>query len=204
MNRVQIKERAKSLLGNNLFGNIWLMAVLVCFISTAAISVAGSLLPGLGTILISGPISYGLAWVFLGLARGSNDVKIEDLFKGFTNDFVKNFVLGFMISLFTALWSLLFIIPGIIKGLAYSMAFYIRLDHPEYDWRTCINQSERMMEGHKADLFVQQLSFIGWILIGSLLCGIGVLWVTPYISLSQAVFYEDVKAKYEASINAQA
>ena len=196
MTREQIKERSKAQLGSNIFGNLWLMALLVCFVYSAIISAASAITYSVGAIILAGPLSYGLSWVMLGLARGSGAVKVEDLFKGFTNDFGKNLILGVMISIYTFLWSLLFVIPGIVKAYAYSMAYYIRLDHPEYDWSTCIKESERMMDGHKADLFVQDLSFIGWFIVGGLCLGIGTLWVYPYCSLARANFYESVRAQY--------
>ena len=52
---------------------------------------------------------------------------------------------GLMMSLFTFLWSLLFVIPGIVKMYAYSMAYYIKLDHPDYGWKACIDESRRLM-----------------------------------------------------------
>ncbi len=60
------------------------------------------------------------------------------------------------------LWSLLFIIPGIIAVYRYSQGLYILLDHPEYGIMDCISESKRMMDGKKGDLFLLQLSFIGW------------------------------------------
>ncbi|MCF0164738.1 MAG: DUF975 family protein, partial [Bacteroidales bacterium] len=60
-----------------------------------------------------------------------------------------------------------------------------------------IRLSKNMMKGHKWELFVLQLSFIGWILLSLLSLGIGLLWVIPYMQVAEAHFYEDVKAEYE-------
>lgn len=56
----------------------------------------------------------------------------------------------------------------------------------------------KMMDGHKLDLFLLELSFIGWYLLGILTLCIGYLWIVPYQYTTMAVFYEDVKAEYEA------
>ena len=60
------------------------------------------------------------------------EINIGDLFSGFSSDFGQNFLIGLLTSIFTFLWGLLFVIPGIIKSYAYSLAYYIKADHPDY------------------------------------------------------------------------
>ena len=192
----EIRARARDTLGKSIFNEKWLYALLVCLI-TSAISFVSSAIPfasAIVSIVIMGPLSIGVVGVFLTATRTGEKIKIENMFNGFKN-FVENMLLYLMITLFTVLWTLLFIIPGIIKGFSYSMAPYIKNDHPEYDWKQCINESKRMMDGHKGQYFCLILSFIGWILLGALCCGVGTLWVTPYMSTSQAEFYNQLKAK---------
>jgi len=183
----ELRAAAREQLGGGLFENNWLMALLVSLLVSAMTGIAGWL-----SFIIVGALMFGSAKVFLGLARGKKSVDIAELFDGFRN-FGETFILGFMMTLFVFLWTLLFIIPGIIMGIAYSMCFYIKNDHPEYDWKKCLDESRRMMDGHKAEFFVLQLSFIGWILLGALCCGIGTLWVQPYIECTNANYYEDLK-----------
>ncbi len=194
MSRKEIKARAKAQLGNHIFGEKWLFALLVCLISSAISGVCNTI-TGIGTILslvVAGPLSFGVAYCFLKQTRDGEKMEIGDMFKGFTEDFKGNLVLGIMQSLFVALWSILFVIPGCVKGYAYSMAFYIKNDHPEYDWRMCLSESQRMMYGHKMELFVQDLSFIGWLFVGSLCFGVGALWVTPYMTAARTQFYDSL------------
>lgn len=87
------------------------------------------------------------------------------------------------------LWFLLFIIPGIIKAYAYSMVPYILADDPEISFMEAIKISNRMTDGHKFDMFVLDLSFIGWYLLGALALGIGVLFVMPYENATKAELY---------------
>lgn len=193
MNRIQIKEQAKNILNHNIFGNIWLTMLVVFVVQTVVISFIGSVVPYVGALLISGPITYGVSLIVLKFIRTSQKIDFADMLKGFTGDFAQNFLLGFLMSLFIALWSLLFVIPGIVKSYAYSMAFYIKADHPEYDWRQCLDESKRITAGHKMDLFVLDLSFIGWYLVGALCLGVGTFWVMPYHETSKALYYEQLR-----------
>jgi uncharacterized membrane protein len=54
------------------------------------------------------------------------------------------------------------------------------------------------MNGHKMQYFILNLSFIGWMLLGSLCFGVGTLWASAYMSTANAVFYEELIAN-EAS-----
>ena len=191
ISRQIIKQNAKLQLGNNIFGNIWLMALLILLIQSAILSVA-SYCGGIPAMLIEGPLGVGVAFVFISLMRGKNKIDIEDMFKGFRDNLGRNLLLGFLANLFVALWSLLFIIPGIVKLYAYSMAYYIANEHPEYDWKACLDESQRLTRGHKLDLFVLDLSFIGWYIVGSLCLGIGVLWVAPYHTCAKINYFDAI------------
>ena len=56
-----------------------------------------------------------------------------------------------------------------------------------------MNKSKEMTKGHKWDLFVLDLSFIGWYLVGLLCLGIGTYWVVPYHQMAKANFYLELK-----------
>ena len=197
-NRV-FRANARAQLGGNIFANNWLMALVVCLIQSLILGI-GSSLAGVVAILVGGLLAFGLARVFLQLVRGQKDkVDIADLFCG-TDEFGSLIILNLLVGLFTFLWTLLFIIPGIVKSYAYSMAFYIKHDHPDYDWKQCMNESQRYMKGYKWQLFCLDFSFIGWILLGLLCCGIGTLWVVPYQNAARANFYENLKAIYDPEV----
>ncbi len=189
------RANARKALGDNVFSTNWLMGLLVVLIYSLIIGAASTVSSGIATIVISGPFMLGLAGCFLAIVRNGS-VKVENLFDGFKNDFLQSFLLGLMTSIFTFLWSLLFIIPGIVKAYAYSMAWYIKHDNPTYDWKQCMDESQRLMMGKKWNLFCLDLSFIGWIIVSALICGIGVLWVEPYMQAARASFYESLLSKH--------
>jgi len=87
------------------------------------------------------------------------------------------------------LWYLLFIIPGIVKNYAYMMVPYILADNPNIGYKRALELSEKMTYGHKFNIFVLRLSFIGWYLLGVLACCIGVIFVPPYEHATMAELY---------------
>ncbi|NIK77710.1 putative membrane protein [Paenibacillus castaneae] len=87
------------------------------------------------------------------------------------------------------LWFLLLIIPGIVKSYAYSMVPFILADNPNIGYRRAVALSKQMTRGHKFRIFVLDLSFLGWILLGMLVFFVGVLFVMPYINATKAELY---------------
>ena len=134
----------------------------------------------------------GLTAVFLQLTR-TGTTKIEYLFNGITTGFVNKMLGYILVTLYTLLWSLLFYIPGLVKGYSYAMTFYILNDNPEMSANDAITRSREMMDGHKWQLFCLHFSFIGWILLSILTCGILFLFVAPYMQAANAEFYEKLK-----------
>lgn len=190
VNRKEIKRAARNQLKNNIFSEDWLRALLVCLIVSLILSFLDFTI--IGSILVGGPLCYGLCLYFLDIAKNEKRGDLDTVFKGFDH-FGGALLLFFMRMLFTFLWSLLFIIPGIIKSYSYSMAMFIKIEHDDYDYDECLKQSMKMMKSHKWDLFVLDLSFLGWYIVGALLLGIGTLWVIPYHNAAYANFYLTIK-----------
>lgn len=106
--------------------------------------------------------------------------------------------LAIVSGLFIFLWSLLFIIPGIIAAFRYSMAPYIMAQNPDIGIMEALRESKRIMHGHKFDLFVLNLSFIGWMFVCVFTCGIGYLFLSPYMEAANAAFYLDVSGQFDS------
>ena len=106
------------------------------------------------------------------------------------------FGISFFTGLFTMLWSMLFIIPGIIKSYSYAMAPYIKLDNPDLSPNKCLKESSLMMKGHKMRLFIFSLSFIPWFLTIPLTFGLSMIYFLPYMQVSMAGFYRELKESY--------
>lgn len=181
MNRSLLKANAKEALRDH-----WGIAILVLLLQSIILGAASSL-AGIGELVFIGPIGTGVALVFLKLSY-RDEAKVEDMFEPF-NNFVNTFFAGLLVGIFTFLWSLLFIVPGIIKGLAYSQTFYIMNEHPEYTGSEAIRASQDMMRGHKGELFLLQLSFIGWFLLCIPTLGLILFYVGPYYSATMAEYH---------------
>jgi len=167
----------------------WLEAVGMLLVYIIILGASGLVV--VGPLVLGGPLALGFYGYYLKKTRGE-PVKLENLFDGFKY-FGTSFLLFLLKMIFLCLWFCLFLIPGIVKIFSYSMAFFILRDNPEIGASEAISRSRKMMVGYKGKLFGLYLSFIGWALLCFLSLGIGFFWLGPYINLSVANFYENLK-----------
>ena len=147
------------------------------------------------TFLLIVPLGFGFMITFLEYMRGiGRENMVPSPFRCF-KDYGHYLGTSALMTVFIFLWTLLLIVPGIIKGYAYAMTPYIMHDNPELSADDCINRSMEMMNGYKWKLFCLDLSFLGWVLLGIITLGIGLLWVSPYMECSHAKFYEELKGR---------
>lgn len=158
---------------------------------TSPSSVKGSLSFSLGlvNILVLNVIAVGGCRFFVNNESGK--AGMHDFIDSFTKESYGQTVLTmFLRALFTALWTCLFIIPGIIKSYEYCLIPYILAENPGLDRKTAFIRSKYLMKGHKWDMFVLDLSFIGWYLLSALTFGIlAVFYVSPYLCATKAEAY---------------
>ena len=185
-------------------------------------------------------MSFGYTSYVLRMARNEQP-NCWNLLDGFRT-IGRAFLVYLLIYIFTTLWSLLFLVPAFIVMLVsalggpmlmflalllviaaailsvivtyrYRLAVYFLLDNPEMGALAAITESKRAMMGWKGELFIQDLSFLGWWLLLSLasllafslgsIFGLGVggllsfltvkiasLWFSPYIWGTEANFYD--------------
>lgn len=185
MNRSQLKQQAKA----QIKGKIGILFIINLII--AVLSLAAGLLPVVGWLIVTPAFSLSSTMIFLHLGRG--ETKVGDAFSGF-GDFWAAFKVNFLTTLFTILWSLLFFIPGIIKAISYSMSMYVLAENKGMSASACIDRSKELTKGHKWELFVLALSFIGWGLLVAVTFGIASIYVTPYLEATFANAYRALKA----------
>ena len=191
MSRQELKAKAKEQIKGNI-GILFVMMLIVGAVGGLAnvIPVVGSIA---AAIVIIPAFSIAMVIVYLKLVSGVKP-EIAELFQHF-NKFWASFKVTFFMGLFTMLWSLLLYIPGIIKGLSYSMSMYILAENPDMPTLEAIDRSKKMMDGHKMELFVLMLSFIGWYLLCMVTFGIAAIYVVPYMSATLANFYNNIKGQ---------
>lgn len=207
MSRVEIKEKAKEMIKGNLWP-LWkpslviaAVTFIIAFVAGIIVGISGADAELIGDIVgsIVGiallPTEVGICAYYLKFVRGE-EFNL-DLLKKYYPFFVKLLILDLLVFVFTFLWTLLFIIPGIIAAISYSMVFFIAVDKEDLTAKETITESKRIMQGHKLDFFILQLSFIGWILLACLTFGILLIWLIPYMTVAEVLFYEDVRKKAE-------
>jgi len=176
----EMKDKALAKLENK-WGNAALV-VLIAMIITGATN----FIPG-ASLIIGGPISLGMAIYFLRISRDES-VEINNLFDGF-KQFGNALGAYLLMLLIIILGFILLIVPGIIAALALSQTFNIMHDEPNLGPIEAMKKSHEMMKGHRGDYFLLNLSFIGWALLCILTIGIGFLFLAPYASVTNAIFY---------------
>jgi len=162
------------------------------------ISLGGTGLVGLAlSILVFNPLIVGCYRFFLQNSR--SQAELGELGAGFRDDWGNVVLTMFLKNLFLILWSLLFIVPGIVKAYSYRMVPYLLKEHPELKSTQAITMSRRLMNGHKWNAFVLDLSFLGWFLLSALTFGIlHIFYVGPYVQATDAELYKAVTAEYSA------
>lgn len=121
------------------------------------------------------------------------DLKIEKVWSKFSK--ITDIAIVYALqTIITFAFSLLLIVPGIIKALGYALVPFILIDEDnDLTGMDVLKKSEELMNGHKMDLFMLLLSFIGWHLLGIITCGIFEIFIIPYQQIAVIKFLSDIK-----------
>ncbi len=164
--------------------------------ATLALFLSGS---GFLLTILMLPMSMGFSVAHLHSSRQDLPADIGDLFYGYKN--FGHVLVTLLVMVFAIIGGcILLIVPGIILAFAYAMVPYILRDHPELSAMETLQMSRAMMKGHKMDLFLLELSFIGWLFLALLTFGIGYLWLIPYMQMTITKFYEEIRLEFEESL----
>ncbi len=143
-------------------------------------------------ILLINPLYVGIQRFMLKSVDGVGNV--SELGYTFDHNYKNGIKTAFFRDLHIFLWALLFIIPGICKKYQYYMVDYILAENPDMPYQEVLALSKRMMDGHKWNTFVLDLSFILWHMLAALTCGVlEVFFVIPYTQLTRASLYRKLQ-----------
>lgn len=139
------------------------------------------------------PLIIGVMYYIMNLIKGK-ELDIKEVFSKYKY-FLPIFIVTLLCGLFTALWTVLLIIPGIIYAIKIAMVPYLMAEEVNENtkFKEITLKSKKMMEGHKWEYVVFNLSFIGWILLSFVTFGIALIWVIPYIQTANIMYYEKLK-----------
>ncbi|WP_296647966.1 DUF975 family protein [Romboutsia sp. 13368] len=196
--RKELKQNAKKQLQNH--WGLSIGAIIVCMLislipellvyidpESAAIAILITII----SLVIAGPIAIGQCKFFINLSNRENP-KISDLWFGFRN-ILRALGVTLLVGIAVFIGAIFLIIPGIIVSFMYSQVYYIMAEHPEMSVIECLKESSRIMKGHKMELFILELSFIGWIILTVITFGIAGLYVLPYYSATLSNYYLTIK-----------
>lgn len=145
-------------------------------------------------ILLIMPLQAVFSIILLRWVRGSEERLLESTWQTFLHKFEHVVVpMALMFVIVIAVSVVTLCIGGIIFAFAYAMVPFVIEDHPDMSAREVLRTSREMMRGHKWELFVLELSYIGWILLCIITFGVAMFWVEPWMTTAMAHFYEDIK-----------
>lgn len=149
--------------------------------------------------LVAVPVSAAFSFMVLDFMRGERGFELNGLIAPLKEDYRRILVtcvlMSVIVSVAAVVTIFLLAIPAIILGLYYGMVPFLLRDYKELTWRETLRTSREMMHGHVWQYFCLQMSFIGWVLLSILTCGVGLIWLMPYMETAEAAFYDDLKAE---------
>ena len=198
MNFIEIKEEAKKLTSKHIL-KFWKSSLLV-FASSIALAIILGIISGgvlaFITELLALPLYIGFISYILSLTR-EEEVSLTDIFQNYKK--IGLIVVTLIISyVFIIFGYILLIIPGIMIAFSLVMVGYLLADSKETsisEAKNIIRESIEMMNGYKLDYFIFELSFIGWYFLGAITFGIAYIYVIPYFTFANTLYYQRLKEK---------
>lgn len=198
MNFIEIKEEAKKLTSKHIL-KFWKSSLLV-FASSIALAIILGIISGgvlaFITELLALPLYIGFISYILSLTR-EEEVSLTDIFQDYKK--IGLIIVTLIISyVFIIFGYILLIIPGIMIAFSLVMVGYLLADSKETsisEAKNIIRESIEMMNGYKLDYFIFELSFIGWYFLGAITFGIAYIYVIPYFTFANTLYYQRLKER---------
>jgi uncharacterized membrane protein len=139
-------------------------------------------------------LDAGYEKIGLLVSRGEK-ISFKNIFDVF-NHTGRALIVCFLRGILTGLGFVLFIVPGFVVMYQYRLAVLVMYDDPNAGAIECLRRSRTLMRGHKMELFVLELSFIGWLIldyfVSAMFIPIVQLWLSPYICVTRANYYNEL------------
>lgn len=136
-------------------------------------------------------VAYGLTLLYIETAN-NREFSVEKVLKsGFTDQPLRTVLHAFIVNIFTVLWTLLLIIPGIMAAYKYSMGYFLLQKDPALSAFDAVGKSKEYMMGHRGQLFLLDLSYLGWYILGLFTLGILWFWILPKHQTARTLFFID-------------
>lgn len=174
---------------------MYIIPIIIAACGLPGLAAAFYSLGTLAAVLLAVPVLWSFSIALLNMVRGEKAAFFNATVDDFKANYMRTVPTAFVVSLITMVASALTLgIGGVYFGIAYSMVPFLMHDHKDLTLIDAMKASRNLMDGHKMDLLMLLITFIGWFILGSITCGIAYLWIQPYIYTTLAHFYEEIKA----------
>lgn len=220
MDRVQLKNKAKELIRGNKW-YLWKPVIIIglvigviegiafgldsalgttytqtieLFGQTSTYNYGGyiSSIVGLFTTIASSALAVAYAYYVLSFVRGSK-LEVKDVLDFMKKHWVVSILVTLLVGLIIIGCSIALIIPGIIASIGLMFYKEVCADNPEMKPMEIVKKSWAITKGHKMELFIMGLSFIGWEIVAGFTFGILFIWLVPYMTVTFTLAYEELK-----------
>ena len=135
---------------------------------------------------------YTLVNMYIKIANNDTPNIESQLLVGVKENPTRTVVHTFIVSVFVMLWTLLLVIPGIMAAYKYSMGIYILNKNSNISAYEALDESKGYMMGNRMQLFLLDLSYFWWYLLGIFTFGILWFWIFPKHQTARVLFYNDL------------
>jgi uncharacterized membrane protein len=213
MDRIELKKKAQEMIKGNKW-YLWkpivllnLYIFLIAFVIGFSVAIAGAseetinLISGiLGIVgsMVETLFMVGYAKYCLDFVRGKKSERkseLKDIFGFATKHFWTIFLVDLLVALIIFGGCILLVIPGIIFAIGHTFYQEVCVDNIDASIGEIISKSWQLTNGHKVDIFVLMLSFIGWTILAALTFGILYIWLFPYMLITFVLLYEQLNDK---------
>ena len=87
------------------------------------------------------------------------------------------------------------LVLNMILTLPFAQTYYILVDDEEISGMDAVRESFRMMKGHFGKYILLQLSFLPWMLLFAVTYFLIMLWVVPYMEMTNVMFYRELRGE---------
>jgi uncharacterized membrane protein len=143
-------------------------------------------------VMLGGYVLFGMTKTYIGVTKNEQPIIEDALLAGIKDQPLRAPLLNLIQSFFLGFWTLLFIIPGIIKSYSYALTSYLIVQDRLLSPINAITKSRKLMDGHKLDLFMLDLGYLGWYVLSIFTFGVLLAWVIPWHQTARTLFFADV------------
>ena len=193
----------KSMLANNGSGADAQTAILHISQSRSAEVQKQSLIQALISLWFTQGVAITALDVYRGKLQQFNPLKA--VFRLFNSRYFFGVLLLAIVSRLLIQLGSYIIVPGILLAYGWSQIYFVFYDGRErgpFGVFQALGVSWRLMRGFKLDLFVFQLSLLGWYILEGITFNLFNLLIDPYLQVAKAGFYENVR-QYQADLQTQ-